>query len=212
MATLSRHHIHIDEVQHVVASRDCSRKTTSVVPRNVYRRCLVRPLFSRRRQAFSDRGSGPQGLRRPRFSFFRFTCQTARDQEDPLSETPESRRSPKPPTETGCLVTLSVRSFAGAPSRRKAGGAPLWGYIGSGRGPCQQPSSAKFSANSYCGWPRPQPSCRVFRGPLAPHWRHIPTALFGPGKGQWSRHESNNARATNVDAPEGALHRSDACR
>jgi len=24
------------------------------------------------------RGSGPQGLRRPRFSFFRFTCQTAR--------------------------------------------------------------------------------------------------------------------------------------
>jgi len=127
VATLARRHIHIDEVQHVIAPRDCSRKTTSVVPRNVYRRCLVRPLLSRRRQAFPDRGSGPQGLRRPRFSFFRYTCQTARDQEDPLSETPESRRSPKPPTETGCLVTLSVRSFAGAPSRRKAGGAPLWG-------------------------------------------------------------------------------------
>ena len=28
-------------------------------------------------QTFSVRGSGPQGLRRPRFSFFRFTCQTA---------------------------------------------------------------------------------------------------------------------------------------
>jgi hypothetical protein len=86
MATLARHHIHIDEVQHVIGFRDCSRKTTSVVPRNVYRRCLVRPLFSRRRQAFSDRGSGPQGLRRPRFSFFRFTCQTAR----------RSWRSPSP--------------------------------------------------------------------------------------------------------------------
>jgi hypothetical protein len=43
--------------------------------------------ISRRRQAFSDRGSGPQGLRRPRFSFFRFTCQTARD--------PCGSRSPK---------------------------------------------------------------------------------------------------------------------
>ena len=30
-------------------------------------------------EAFSDRESGPQGLRRPRFSFFRFTCQTARN-------------------------------------------------------------------------------------------------------------------------------------
>ena len=29
-------------------------------------------------EAIPDRGSGPQGLRRPRFSFFRFTCQTAR--------------------------------------------------------------------------------------------------------------------------------------
>src|ERR1700749_339291 len=29
-------------------------------------------------EIFSVRGSGPQGLRRPRFSFFRFTCRTAR--------------------------------------------------------------------------------------------------------------------------------------
>src|SRR5947199_814751 len=34
---------------------------------------------------------------------------------------PGSRRSPSLPIETGRLVTLSVRSFAGAPSRRKAG-------------------------------------------------------------------------------------------
>jgi len=29
------------------------------------------------------RGGGPQGLRRPRFSFFRFTCQTAREPHGP---------------------------------------------------------------------------------------------------------------------------------
>src|SRR5690242_17455299 len=34
--------------------------------------------FPEKAEAFSVRGSGPQGLRRPRFSFFRFTCQTAR--------------------------------------------------------------------------------------------------------------------------------------
>src|SRR5688500_3224605 len=45
----------------------------------------------------------------------------------PPPGTPGSRRSPRLPTELGRLVTRSVRSFAGAPSRRKAGGAPLWG-------------------------------------------------------------------------------------
>jgi hypothetical protein len=39
-------------------------------------------LFQEKAEAFSVRGSGPQGLRRPRFSFFRFTCQTARKSED----------------------------------------------------------------------------------------------------------------------------------
>jgi hypothetical protein len=34
-------------------------------------------LFRKKPKPFPSRG-GPQGLRRPRFSFFRFTCQTAR--------------------------------------------------------------------------------------------------------------------------------------
>jgi hypothetical protein len=55
----------------------------------------------------------------------------------PLPGALGSRRSPRLPTEIGRLVTLSVRSFAGAPSRRKAGGAPLWAYIGVGFRPCQ---------------------------------------------------------------------------
>ena len=40
--------------------------------------------FPEKAEAFSVRGSGPQGLRRPRFSFFRFTCQTARNLAVPL--------------------------------------------------------------------------------------------------------------------------------
>src|ERR671927_384413 len=76
----------------------------------------------RRRQAFSDRGSGPQGLRRPRFSFFRFTCQTAREpwrSPFPIAREAVEARIFRPKSDD--LVTLSVRSFAGAPSRRKAG-------------------------------------------------------------------------------------------
>jgi len=42
-------------------------------------------LFQEKAEAFSVRGSGPQGLRRPRFSFFRFTCQTARQPDGRLS-------------------------------------------------------------------------------------------------------------------------------
>jgi len=42
----------------------------------------------------SPRESGPQGLRRPRFSFFLFTFQTAREPwRSPLPGQPESRRS-----------------------------------------------------------------------------------------------------------------------
>jgi hypothetical protein len=40
-------------------------------------------------KGFPAHGDGPQGLRRPRFSFFRFTCQTARDRVAPLSRSRE---------------------------------------------------------------------------------------------------------------------------
>jgi len=43
----------------------------------------------------SSQESGPQGPRRPRFSFFRFTFQTARGSwRSPLPGKPKSRRSP----------------------------------------------------------------------------------------------------------------------
>jgi hypothetical protein len=50
------------------------------------------PRF-RRRRTFSVRGSGPQGLRRPRFSFFRFTCQTARNRDGSVVPTPAPKGS-----------------------------------------------------------------------------------------------------------------------
>jgi len=64
--------------------------------------------------------------------------------EIPLPETPESRRSPRQQTEAGRLVTLSVRSFAGAPSRRKVGGAPSWGLYRGGPGPLSTDNLAQF--------------------------------------------------------------------
>jgi hypothetical protein len=65
--------------------------------------------------------NGPQGLRRPRFSFFRFTCQTARNRDGSHSTgKPESRRSFMLPMRIGSLGhRISVRCFAGATSRRK---------------------------------------------------------------------------------------------
>ena len=80
---------------------------------------------------------GPQGLRRPRFSFFRFTCQTARNRKGPYSpDEPESRRSHRPRLQIGRLVTViseELRRRAIAPSS----GAPCGGYIGEGPEPCQ---------------------------------------------------------------------------
>src|SRR5439155_22770461 len=83
-----------------------------------------------------DRGSGPQGLRRPRFSFFLFTCQTARNHGGPVPGSPESIRSPKPPTKIGSLVTVvseELRRHAIAPvrqtARRNGLYSPAWSLL-----------------------------------------------------------------------------------
>ena len=122
MATLARHHIHIDEVQHVIGFRDCSRKTTSVVPRNVYRRSLVRPRLLPSKASLLRSRMRP--ARTPPSTFLFLPIHLSNSPEImaiSLPDSPGSRRSPNLPTEIGRLVTLSVRSFAGAPSRRKAG-------------------------------------------------------------------------------------------
>ena len=91
---------------------------------------VFRPVSIRKAEAFQKRD--PQGLRRPRFSFFIFTCQTARDQEAP---TFQSGRVPTPlptmndfqPTCVGCCVTQQgeehqwrVRSPRSVTRRRRA--------------------------------------------------------------------------------------------
>ena len=74
-----------------------------------------------------SRGSGPQGPRRPRFSFFRFTFQTARDSGESLSSV--GRRAvealsfrPRPEAfHRNISEVLRGRAFA------RSGGAPIPG-------------------------------------------------------------------------------------
>jgi hypothetical protein len=72
-------------------------------------------------KGFPAHGDGPQGLRRPRFSFFRFTCQTARDRVAPLSRSRERSKflaSDRNRTPGPRMKRVSVRSFAGAQKHR----------------------------------------------------------------------------------------------
>ena len=103
-----------------------------------------RPAAPHRRHV-SDRGRGSQGLRRPRFSFFRFTCQTARDQAKPHSPTKrravevKSRRNSWLPIAIGAEspnISEELRRHAVAPRRRRA---ELTGYIGVARRKSQHP-------------------------------------------------------------------------
>ena len=139
---------------------DCSPRRQVLFLRNVYRRVSSGRIFSRKRQAFSDRGSGPQGLRRPRFSFFRFTCQTARgSRRSPLPGEPREPPKLQAADRNRRLVTPMVRSFAGAPSRRKAGGAPLWRALYEGLHGLVNTESIRFPRNfmlwTCCGAPHP---------------------------------------------------------
>jgi hypothetical protein len=92
------------------------------------------------RKVALSRESGPQGLRRPRFSFFLFTCQTARGRSRPLPfEKPKSHRSSSLRSGPEAFSLISVRSFRGAPSRRGERRA-VWAYIGPARFQCQHPA------------------------------------------------------------------------
>src|SRR6516162_1572186 len=109
----------------------------------------------------SDRGRGPQGLRRPRFSFFRFTCQTARDRKAPLSEQAGEPPKPTPPIKAHrrlvTVISEELRRRAIAPSS----GAPCGGYIGKGPEPCQPCQEQILS----------RPRNREYRRPHNRGWR-----------------------------------------
>jgi hypothetical protein len=97
-------------------------KNDGVVPRNVYRRSLVRPHLLPSKASLLRSRKRP--ARTPPSTFLFLPIHLSNSPGTmavPLPDSPGSRRSPNLPTEIGRLVTLSVRSFAGAPSRRKAG-------------------------------------------------------------------------------------------
>ena len=101
---------------------------------------------------------GSQGLRRPRFSFFRFTCQTARGRKYPSLQNARRAAEARPRLLVGDRSPLSVRSFEGAPSRRAAA-RHVWRYIGRDLAHCQPCLLQFFSSEQL---PRFQP-----RGVLA---------------------------------------------
>jgi hypothetical protein len=91
----------------------------------VYRRSLVR------RTSIEDKSSIEDAARRDSAVHVSLSSYSPVKQPGtvavPLPGGPESRRSLKPPTEIGSLVTIVVRSFEGAQSHRKADGAPYAG-------------------------------------------------------------------------------------
>ncbi len=151
-------------------------------------------LISQGRQAFPVRESGPQGLRRPRFSFFRFTCQTARNLAAPSpAESPAGETKTHPPdaaTRTWpCLNgrmlghrvnSEGLRRCAIAPS----GGAPKRTYIGFGELYCQPFDTRKKPCGSaeignFCppaAWPHESlpRSSRARRQPPKPVGATVP--------------------------------------
>jgi hypothetical protein len=129
-------------------------------------KCLVRPPPESKTSVLV-RGSGPQGLRRPRFSFFLFTCQTARGPGGPRS--PVNRRAVeafRPRQRSGASSPSPVRSFEGAPSRREADGAP-YSAIYSRRDPAMStPKARNIASFALQRLPRNRSSATCGRRPF----------------------------------------------
>src|SRR5260370_15903656 len=82
LETLNRLITTFDEVPPYLLNAIHIANNDGVTYVNVYRRSLSSSLNTRRPKSSSNRDS--QGLRRPRFSFFIFTCQTARGPKTPV--------------------------------------------------------------------------------------------------------------------------------
>ena len=116
---------------------------------------VFRPVPTRKAEAFQERD--PQGLRRPRFSFFIFTCQTARDRWDPTLPLLEGSRKPHPTTNNNRLLSaveslIVMRSLRGAKRCVGLGGQCIAALSGRVIGPpdrgCQRPSSTNCRIRS----------------------------------------------------------------
>ena len=104
-----------------------------------------------------DRGSGPQGLRRPRFSFFLFTCQTARDQAVPFRVSRKTVETPCLRPTIGSLVTIisvELRGRTLAPSSGRCAVQPVYRLSG-------PLVSTLAAAKKYR--PHPRVRCKIYR-------------------------------------------------
>jgi hypothetical protein len=132
-------------------------------------------------EAFSVRGSGPQGLRRPRFSFFRFTCQTSRSLTTP-SPVHRSRRSPHIRHGHGAgrmihrINSEGLRGRVIAPRRRRVQRP----YIGFGSRHCQPPASQNTYFESITPVRRPLCAAHQPAGPELSMTPANPAVKSGP--------------------------------
>lgn len=123
-----------------------------------------------------------QGLRRPRFSFFIFTCQTARGRRDLTLPLLEGSREPHSTTNNNRLLSaveslIVMRSLRGAKRCVGLGGqciAALSGrVIGRPDRSCQRPSSTNCRiGRKFFGTPR-----SPYVSGLWPHLSHIPATF-----------------------------------
>ena len=179
VATLARRHF--DEVQHVTA-RAIAHPDDMVLTETCTAEVSSDRSSSRRRQAFSAPRKRSAGTPPSTFLFLPIHLSNSPEiMEIPLPGDPGSRRSPRLPNAIGRLVTLSVRSFAGAPSRRRRAARRCGAYIVAWSQPCQL-SIWQISPHSravdftLCHRHIGVPNRRA-----APHSRHIPPAFFAPG-------------------------------
>ena len=182
VTTLARRNIHIDEVQHVSPSVIAHERRHGVVPRNVYRRSLVRPHHLPKKASLLRSRKRP--ARTPPSTFLFLPIHLSNSPEImviPLPGDPGSRRSPRLPNQIGCLVTLSVRSFAGAPSRRRRAARRCGAYIVGWSQACQLPRSQISPQRRAVDFTLCHRHIGVPNRRAAPHSRHIPPAFFAPG-------------------------------
>jgi hypothetical protein len=150
----------------------------------VYRRSVSSGRPSLRKRILA-RESGPQGLRRPRFSFFLFTCQTARGPGGPRP--PAKRRAVEASRfrpRSDAFSLSSVRSFEGAPSHREADGAPYRTIYSRRRPAMSTPHARNTKASAAPSGPQVPAADRHLDGPTCngkrstPHCGHIPPTYF----------------------------------
>jgi hypothetical protein len=124
---------------------------------------------------------GPQGLRRPRFSFFLFNCQTARNPAGPAPGTPESRRSFVLPMRLSEAWSPNISEVL---RRRdiapKADGAPYQGYIVFNPTRCQQGFGPKIGYRPGSASPPARRTRWVARAPWSSCERSAGRSGAGP--------------------------------